>query len=272
MSNSTSDTLEELLQAAARTFQYPPSPDIAGTGRHRLEGRGKPSAVRGRKFVWAAALAVVLLLIGLMSVPTVRGAVLEFLQIGVVRIFPDAQLARPTAQPFARPTPLPAGLPTVEATPPFMVYDLVSIFDLDGETSLDEARNAFGVPLRLPSYPPGLGEPERVFLQEMDGSMAVLVWTDPEDPGKARLSLHIIEPGSFAIEKIQPELIQTTQVNGHEAIWAVGPYPVHIKNHGLDIRRIVNGYVLIWTEGGITYRLETDLPLEEALKIAESLR
>ena len=73
-------------------------------------------------------------------------------------------------------------------------------------------------------------------------------------------------------EKIQPELIQTVQVNGHEAIWAVGPYPVHLKNQGLDIRRMVNGHVLIWTEGGFTYRLETDLPLEEALKIAESLR
>ena len=267
MNNSTSDPLEELLQAAARTFQYPPTPDIAGAVRRRLIDRGKSPALRGlrgHRFVWAAALVVVLLLVGLLSVPRVRSAVLEFLQIGVVRIFPDAPVARPTAQP--------AGLPTVQSTPAFVVYDLVSIFDLDGETSLNEARNALGVPLRLPFYPPGLGEPKRVFLQEMDGSMVVLVWTDPEDPGKARLSLHIIEPGSFAIEKIQPELIETTQVNGHEAIWAVGPYPVHLKNQGLDIRRMVNGHVLIWTEGGFTYRLETDLPLEEALKIAESLR
>jgi hypothetical protein len=220
MNNSLSDPLEELLQAAAHSFRYPPTPDIAGAGRRRLEGRDKSHARRGlqglqgHSFVWAAALVVLLLLVGLMSVPTVRGAVLDFLQIGVVRIFPDAQFARPTAQPVASPSAQPAGLPTAASTPPFLVYDLVSIFDLDGETSLDEARNAFGVPLRLPSYPPGLGEPERVFLQEMDGSMVVLVWTDPEDPGKARLSLHIIEPGSFAIEKIHPELIQTTQVNG----------------------------------------------------------
>jgi hypothetical protein len=29
--------------------------------------------------------------------------------------------------------------------------------------------------------------------------------------------------------------------------------------------------VLIWEENQITYRLETDLPLEEAVRIAESL-
>jgi hypothetical protein len=29
---------------------------------------------------------------------------------------------------------------------------------------------------------------------------------------------------------------------------------------------------LIWTQGEITYRLETDLTLEEATKIAESLQ
>jgi hypothetical protein len=35
---------------------------------------------------------------------------------------------------------------------------------------------------------------------------------------------------------------------------------------------LINGHVLIWEEGNITYRLETALPLEEAIKIAESLQ
>jgi hypothetical protein len=34
----------------------------------------------------------------------------------------------------------------------------------------------------------------------------------------------------------------------------------------------VNGNTLIWEDGGTTYRLETDAPLDEALRIAESLR
>jgi hypothetical protein len=35
---------------------------------------------------------------------------------------------------------------------------------------------------------------------------------------------------------------------------------------------LIEGHVLIWTEGEITYRLETDMPLEEAVRVAESLR
>ena len=264
MNNLTSEPLEEILRDTAREFQYPPTPDIAGAERRRLATAARHQARRPIGLRWAVGLAIVLLLVGLLSVPSVRAAVLEFLQIGAVRIF----LETPTAIPDTHP----AGLPTVEATPPFLVTDLVTLFDLDGEITLEEARNATRIPVRLPAYPPGLGEPDRVFLQDMDGAMLVLAWTDPNNPEQARLSLHIIEPGSFAIEKIQPELIQTTQVHGREAIWAVGPYPIHIKNKGLDIRRIVNGYVLIWTEGDLTYRLETDLPLEEAVRIAESLR
>jgi hypothetical protein len=33
----------------------------------------------------------------------------------------------------------------------------------------------------------------------------------------------------------------------------------------------VNGDVLIWTDGTLTYRLESGLSLDEALKIAQSI-
>ena len=58
---------------------------------------------------------------------------------------------------------------------------------------------------------------------------------------------------------------------GNEAIWAVGPYPLEMKNGNTDIRRMVDGNMLIWSEGEITYRLESDLQFDEAIKIAESL-
>jgi hypothetical protein len=34
---------------------------------------------------------------------------------------------------------------------------------------------------------------------------------------------------------------------------------------------MIEGHVLIWTEGEVTYRLETKLTLDEAIKVAESL-
>ena len=65
--------------------------------------------------------------------------------------------------------------------------------------------------------------------------------------------------------------VQEKTVNGQRAIWAVGPYPLRIRDGDLQFMRLIEGHVLIWTENNITYRLETDLSLEETIKIAESL-
>jgi hypothetical protein len=57
-------------------------------------------------------------------------------------------------------------------------------------------------------------------------------------------------------------------------LWTVGPYALQFQRSGqviYDLRRLIEGHVLIWTEEGITYRLETDLSLQEAVQIAESL-
>lgn len=101
--------------------------------------------------------------------------------------------------------------------------------------------------------------------------MTILAWVDVEEPERVILSLHFIPQGSWMIEKVQPTVIQETEVNGRRAVWTTGPYPLLLRNGGVEMVRLVEGHVLIWEEGGITYRLETDQPLEEALKIAESL-
>lgn len=40
----------------------------------------------------------------------------------------------------------------------------------------------------------------------------------------------------------------------------------------LKSRGLIEGNVLVWEQDGITYRLESALPLEEAVRVAESLR
>jgi hypothetical protein len=67
-------------------------------------------------------------------------------------------------------------------------------------------------------------------------------------------------------------VIAQTTVNGQPAVWAEGPYILRVRNGYIDERRLIEGHVLIWKEGDVTYRLETDLSLEEAVKIAESLK
>jgi hypothetical protein len=44
-----------------------------------------------------------------------------------------------------------------------------------------------------------------------------------------------------------------------------------LPNGDIQFERLVSGHVLIWAGLDVTYRLETDLSLKEAVRIAESL-
>lgn len=281
MNIQTNSIHEERLKEAAQRFQYPPTPDVAGAVMRRLEGGSRPKARAERRLriqlrsAWVVTGLLVLMLAVLFAVPGVRAEIIRFFQVGVVRIFPAApsQTAEPSIPQLPTTATPMTGSPGT-ATPASGINEPlyeIAISDLAGETSLADAQAGLPFSVRLPQYPADLGEPDRVFLQE-DGEMAILVWTDPDNPENARLSLHEIAPGNIMVTKYQPVVIQETQVRGQYAVWAVGPYMVQLDSGSYAFRRTVAGNTLIWEEDGITYRLETDLTLEEAVRIAESLR
>lgn len=201
----------------------------------------------GRRRVLWAAILMLTLLPALLLFPPVRADIVGWLQIGAVRIL--------TTTPHVA-DPTPTLLPT--------------IFDLAGRTTLADARQRVGFPILLPTYPPDLGPPPYVFVQDLNGPAAILVWTDAKQLNQARLSLHELS-GYFAIEKNPPPSIAQTTVNGQTAYWTDGPYILQYEN-GDAARRLVTGHVLIWFANGITYRLETALTLDEAVRVAESLQ
>jgi hypothetical protein len=86
------------------------------------------------------------------------------------------------------------------------------------------------------------------------------------------MSLHIIEESSWTLDKYQPTVIRETTVNGLSAVWTEGEYPLLAKNGDIQWMRLVVGHVLIWADGKVTYRLETNLSMEEAVQSAESLQ
>jgi hypothetical protein len=254
------------LLSISKGLDYPRTPDIAGAVMTRLRGATRPRFI-SRRLVWS--LTVILILFSsLMLIPPARAAIIEFIQIGVVRIF----RAEPT--PLVPPNQeIPSTVVPVTATPVPTSQPLIPILEnLAGEMTLDEAQKAVNYPILLPSYPPDVGKPDRIFVQNADGKMTVLVWLDPQHPDQILMSLHFLPAGSWAIKKIEPTHIQETNVNSQRAIWAIGPYPLRLSNGDLDFVRLIDGHVLIWEQGDITYRLETDLSLEEAVKIAESLQ
>jgi hypothetical protein len=253
---------ETQLQSIASGMEYPPTPDIAGSVGARLPRPQVRSM--SRNYARLLLLAVVLLA-SLLFIPAVRAAVLDVIQVGVVRIF----RSEPTTVPQSIP---PIGMP-VTATPAPTLPSLLPLLEqMSGETTLSEAQQSVGYPILLPTYPEGIGEPDRVFVQEADGPMTILVWTDPQHPDQVRMSLHFIPDESWAVDKFAPRAIDETSVNGRRAVWAVGPYPIMLQNGDMKISRLVNGHVLIWEDNGVTYRLEMDLSMEEAVRIAESLK
>jgi hypothetical protein len=299
MKNSKMDELDQLwemgLHTLASHFEYPRTPDLAerissrsGQGLTPVSGwiTSRTSTRQRRMRLGMAFIILLLALIGLMSVPPVRAAVLEFLQIGVVRIFPAT--ATPSLTPTTQFTPTvesssttdstvitaTATTPQVIKTPPASLTPtpetFASIIDLSGETTLEDAQVKLSFQVKLPAYPEALGLPDRIYYQNHIGEFVILVWLDPDHIDHAWLALYEIGPEAY-IEKIAPQVVQETQVDGHPAFWTTGPYILRMKNGFTELNRLVQGHVLIWADGEVTYRLETSLSLDEALLIAASL-
>lgn len=265
-------SLEEQLRAAAEAFPYPPTPDIARAVRGHVS-----TTVRGRarpQLRWTVA-ALLLFLLSLLAVPQVRAGIGALFRVGAIEVVIPTPL--PTALPSQEPAaenPSPPPTATRHSTP----TPLFSVLDLAGETTFAEAGRQANFPLRLPTYPKDLGPPDRVFVQDLGGPAVILVWMDPGHADQARISLHQLGNDIFGEKTVESrEVLEETTVNNRPALWVRGPHFLRFKGRPDDDfpepARLVDGNVLIWEdEDGITFRLETTASLEEARRIAESVR
>ena len=258
------ELFEKQLTSIALGLEYPRTPDIAEAVTTRLRASTRPR-VLSKRLAWSLTL-ILILVSSLMLIPPARAAIIEFIQIGIVRIFP----------PAVEPTPEAPGAATPESIPPLTATpassDLIPILNqIAGETTLAEAQKLVDYEVLIPTYPLELGRPDRIYVQDAEGAMTILVWLDDQNPNKILMSLHFIPAGSWAIDKGYPLEILETSVNGQRAVWGEGPYPLRMYNGDLQFTRLIEGHVLIWAADDITYRLETDLPFAEAIKVAESL-
>jgi len=267
MSELERELFEQRLISIANRLDYPRTPDIAAAVMTRLRPSTRPRFI-SRKLV--RSLTIILVLFSsLMLIPPARAAIIEFIQIGIVRIFPRS--VQPTTE--VPRTAIPESILPATATPSLLSSTLIpGLSQLAGETTLAGAQQRVDYSILLPTYPPDLGQPDYVFVQDVEGEMTILVWLDPQQPDQVLMSLHFVPLGSWAIDKAEPKILEETDVNGQRAIWATGPYPLRLYNGDLDFTRLIDGHVLIWAEGNMTYRLETNQSIEEAIKTAESLR
>src|SRR5690242_5078490 len=117
---------ENKVRSLAQGMDYPPTPDVVSIVTARLHTSSRSLS---KKLVWSLTVLLVLIA-SLMLIPSARAAILEFIQVGVVRIF------------RIQPTPLPPpnsqapGTTAPGATP----QPLIPILrDVSGEMTLEQA-------------------------------------------------------------------------------------------------------------------------------------
>ena len=247
--------MDGLLRRTAQAFTYPPTPDLATavTARLRQPERSPASVLtswlrRPAVRLAVAGLAVFLAVAGVaLGVPQSRTALAEFFGLSHVEVSTEQIL--------------PDGAEAPEVFPK----------DFAERLTLDEARDAADFRLLIPTYPNGIGAPDAVYQQRLaDDIVIIFVYEDQGfDLYQSQLQ------GTFI--KGVPEGIVDVQVAGAPGLWVAqgGHVAAYLNPDGALLprsERSVDRATLLWESDAITYRLETSLSLEAALRIAGSLR
>ncbi len=248
MSEQTDKVWAEHLTTIAADFPYPQTPPIA----QRLQKKhssAKPAPDYGQRRHWATAVAIVLvLLLSLLAIPPVRAAIIEFIQIGAIKIF-DVPSAQPTlTEPLQK----------------------LSLGDIGTEITLAEAQDI--MPLLMPTIPNYAAAPDAIYRQTLNEREAVITLVWYGNDARPQIALTQIGIPSFGIKWASGEQVTATAVNDLPAVWIEGPHLFSFAEFAFSDFVTIDSQVLLWTAGDNTLRLEGDLTLAEAVDIAESLR
>lgn len=264
LSGLSDQQLGAALIAVGRDLAIPEVPDLAPAVVRHLEQPGGiperrlsvPQGILrrpGRRV--ALALAAVLILAG----TAVAGGLL----VRGVRI-----LIAPEAT-----TPPPS--PTVTGP-------LGEVLFLGERTTLDEARRLVDFEVLVPRAP-GFPKPVTYVDDEPPGGRVSLVYpAGPDLPmaQEAGIGMLVMQfrgriEAPFLEKQIRADQVQEVEVRGTAGYWIEGEHTlVYLDERGEphEERSRLAGNTLLWQQGDVTLRLESALPMEEAIRIAESMR
>ena len=239
--------LERALGILARELDVPEPPDLAPAVLAQLEPRATRRVGRGR---WIVAFAIVALaaLAATLAIPDARAALLRLLSIGGERIELVDELPE---------VPVQTSLELVLGEP----------------VTLEEAKRRSAFALREFE-----DDPDRVYVD--DRSSVWFVYGSPERPRLLVAQSSLVPPVAeeILLKKLITSGTQVEQVDvrGSPGIFLSGEthFLVLLDEFGVpveDSARLARD-VLIWEDEGVGYRLEGDLDLDEALRIAAELR
>ena len=255
--------MDNLLRRTADAFSFPPTPDmgVAVDARLRQPAPSLMSALttdllqalrgwsrRPAPRIAAVAVAAALVVLGMaLAIPQSRTALADLFGLSHVRVEKEAIPPDGERPPALRPEEF-AKLLTVEA-----------------------AQRAANFTLRFPTYPDAIGDPDAVYLDQFgQDTLVILSYAEAGfDLYQSRLR------GSFF--KGVPEGIVEVAVAGVPGLWVPkgGHGAAYLDPEGELIpgsERFIERGTLLWEKDGITYRLETSLSQEEAIRVAASLQ
>ena len=271
--------LERALADLAAALEFPPTPDLAAAVTARLgetpaAAPAPPSpAARARRWLaglagWrrlaAAGLAVVLLAAAvLVASPGTREAVARRLGLRGIGV----ELGGPPP-------------PTVTTTPGGRLE-----LGLGDRVTLEEARRRVAWPVLVPATA-GLGQPDAVHVNEAvpSGGRVDLVYrARPGLPASPFTDVGLLitefqgQPTPEFLKKVTAMgVVEQVTVGGEPGYWFSGePHFFTYRDAAGTLREEqtrLAGNTLIWQRGDLTLRLEGELPREEAIRIAESMR
>jgi hypothetical protein len=245
---------------------FPLTPDLATRVRHQLENDAARTARPRPLTAWLAAALLLILIAGTLALfPAARYAIADRLGLrGVLIHWVDEIPGEPSQ----------VGAPLT----------------LGRRVTLDEARVAVDFPVLVPTAA-GFDTPAEIYLMDGDeGEMVSLVY--PAGPGLpesdvtgvgALLTQFQGEADRGLIEKGLPDSgpnesrLEAVSVGGEPGFWISGAphgffFVCHDVSECREERYRLAGNVLLWEQDGLTLRLESELSLDEALAIAESVR
>ena len=236
---------DERLGRAVRSLEpilvVPVSPDVREAVADAIQaGRPPPRHLSSR------ARIVILVAAAVLALATAAVAARFVIDLGGVRIEPP-----------------PTGVPSVSHPP-------LTGPAFGEPTTLGAAGDEAGV---RPIVPPALGQPDRVWITrgiEPGSVMVAMAWFPRKDlpriPGTPYgASLIEVEGDADLVAKyVDPRNVRTSG----GAYWIARPHEVELLTGDGTRTFHVTGHTLIWERGDLALRLETHLPLADALALA----
>lgn len=261
MRTPTDEQLEAALAELAARVDWPRTPDVAaavGATIHAFEA--SPSLVAPRLSLPSRRRTLLVIAAALLALAGAALAARVVIELGAVAV--EVLPGRPTA------------LPTNVATS----------VDLGREVSPQEAAAIAGFPAALP---PSLGPPDRTWVDETEidfdsdgvARRIASAWSPTSElpvlPGTGAGAVLMQFQGSWEVASKQ--LFAETNhfgeaiVDGRPAFWTTGEHELVLIAGGEPVEVLVTGNVLIWQDAGFTFRLETALGKQRAVRLAGSV-